>query len=160
MKETGDKLASLLFNDHHNLIFLHNTKKKEVAEQIMQDGFQFENQLTYSTDRVSARDAIEISYFLVERKDYGHFTIIIEIDRKVFMRYSKLAETSDLHFEDLLTITIPELSDNDEFIYTLSPHYIKCYFNNKTGEVVENPIFDPLHESDIYLENHSRLKGE
>ncbi len=158
MRAAGDRLAGILAEDQDNYIFLHNTKTIETANRIMNDGFNFESQLTYSTDRVNAKDPVEISYFLVERKDYGNLTVIIEINRTVFLRYLRLAEASNLHFEELFTITTPRLSDNDEYIYTLSPRYIKGIFNIRTGEIIPNPKFDPLYESPLYVENYERLK--
>ena len=160
MKAAGDKLASLLSGDQDNFIFLHNTKNRESAESIMRNGFNFESQLAYSTDRVNPRDTVEISYFLVERKDYGHHTIIIEINKALFLRYTRLAESTNLHFEDILTVTIPVISENDEYIYTLSHHYIKGIYNIKTGEMTHNADFDPMFESPMYLQNFNRLKQD
>jgi len=160
MSIAGDKLSDILSGDYNCILFLHNTNKKDIAQKILKDGFCFEDQLAYSTDRINPRDAIEINYFLVERKEYGYYTIIIEINKKLFKQYNKLAEVSGLHFEEILTITTPVLSENDEFIYTLSPHYIKGYFNNQTGELTPNSVFDPDYDSPVYLENCKRLMDE
>jgi hypothetical protein len=127
---------------------------------IMTEGFRFEEQLTYSTDRVNPRDPVEISYFLVERKEYGSYTMIIEINKDIFKKFNYLADSADLHFEDLISIETPVLSDNDEFVYKLSPRYIKGFFNNKTGNLILNPDFNPSYESPVYIKNFNRLKNE
>lgn len=157
MSKSGDNLSSLLNKDNSCIVMLHNTGSLEKAKKILTGGFRFESQLTYSTDRVNPQDVVEINYFLVERKEYGDYTIVIEISKKLFTQYSRLAETSDLNLEDIISVDEPHLSDNDEYIYTLAHYYIKCVFNNKTGEVLHNPVFDPSFDSPTYLENYNRL---
>ncbi len=157
MKKTGDRLSQLLTKDNSSIVLLHNTGTIERANKIMTHGFRFESQLTYSTDRINPKDQVEINYFLVERKEYGDFTIVIEIDRNLFKKYSQLAESSDLNIEDILTYEEPYLSDNDEYVYVLSHYYIKCIFNNKTGEVRMNPVFDASFNSPDYLNNYNKL---
>lgn len=157
MKKTGDRLYELLTKDESCIVLLHNTKTIERAKNIITNGFRFESQLTYSTDRVNPKDQVEINYFLVERKEYGDYTIVIEIDKKLFKQYSQLAENSEVNLEDIITFEEPYLSDNDEYVYLLSHYYIKCIFNNKTGEVNNNPVYDPAFDSPEYLNNYNRL---
>lgn len=143
MKAAGEKLAKILACDNGCVIFLHNTRSEAIARKIMNEGFTFQNQLYYSTDRINPNDQVEISYFLVERKDYGDFTIIIEISKKLFKQICHIAESSGHHFEEVLSITEPVMGDDDDYIYTISPHYIKGFFNNKTAHFEANPGFDP-----------------
>ncbi|MDX2413938.1 MAG: hypothetical protein QNK33_01990 [Bacteroidales bacterium] len=157
MLKSGEKLFEVLAKDKSCIVLLHNTDTLSKAKGILINGFKFENQLTYSTDRVNPRDIIEINYFLVERKEYGDYTIIIEINKEILNQYSRLAETSDLTFEEIISTEKPELSDNDEFVYTLSHYYIKGIFNNKTGEMLVNPVFDAAYDSPHYLENFNML---
>ncbi|MEA1887725.1 MAG: hypothetical protein U9N72_11005 [Bacteroidota bacterium] len=159
MSDAGDILVSILARDADRILFLHNTRDEDTAREIMNKGFQFEDQLTYSTDRINPKDIVEINYFLVERKEYGKYTVIIEIDRALYKKYNKLIENSDIHFEELTTITKPVLSDNDENIYTLSHHYVKGYLDILTGKFIENRDFNPAYEPAVYLENYERLKG-
>jgi hypothetical protein len=156
----GEVLASILERDNECVLFLHNTKDEETARQIMTEGFQFEEQLTYSTDQINPNNTVEINYFFVERKEYGKYTVIIEFDRALYKKYSSLAEKSDVHFEQILTITLPVLSDNDEFIYTIAPHHVKGYLDNNTGKFIENKDFNPAYEPPVYMENYERLKGK
>ena len=156
MSKPRDILIGALSKDKTSIVMLHNTDTLAKAKQILKGGFRFENQLTYSTDRINPTDAIEINYFMVERKEYGDYTIIIEIDRTLLHRYSDLAENSNLSLEEIITIEETYLSDNDEYVYTLSHYYIKGVFNNKTGELLLNPVFDPAFDSPEYLENFKR----
>lgn len=158
MSKAGEKLTGLVNRNNTCIVLLHNTDKLHKAKSILRNGFKFESQLTYSTDRINPNDIVEINYFLVERKEYGDFTIVMEIDKEIMRRYSALAESANLNFEDIFTIEEPYLSDNDEMVYTLSHYYIKCILNNKTGEVCENPVFDPGFDSLIYTDNFNRLK--
>ncbi len=159
MSKPGERLSQLLSKDNSTIVLLHNTTSVDRAKRIMQKGFRYESQLTYSTDRINPNDIVEINYFLVERKEYGDYTIIIEIDKKLFKRYSQLVEISEKNLEDILSVDEPVLSDNDEFVYTLSHYYIKCIFNNKTGETMINPVFDPSFDSPEYIENLNRISG-
>ena len=157
MSQSGDKLVDVLSGIHNCILFLHNTNNIETAKMIMEQGFRYESQMTYSTDRVSPNDPVEINYFLVERKEYGNYTIIIQIERSLFRQYHLLAETAELHFEEIFNISVPVLGDNDEYIYTLSPMYIKGIFNRKTGVMIYNPDFNPSYDAPEYLENYNRL---
>jgi hypothetical protein len=144
MKNKGEILASVLRNFKDCNFFLHNTRDFSVVEGIMNDGFIFENQLAHSTDRVNPNEAIEITYFLFQRKDYGIYTIIIAIPRTTYEIYSEFSNRYDAGLEEVITITDPYYGDNDELIYTLSPKHILGYFNIKTMEFYQNRNWDPF----------------
>ncbi len=144
MKNKGELLASILKNFKDCCFFLHNTKDFDVVENIMNEGFIFERQLAQSTDRVNPNEAIEISYFLVQRKDYGSFTIIIAIPKVIFDSYTGVSNKKDVCIEEVMTVTDPYWGDNDELIYTLSPKHILGYFNIKTSEFYQNRNWDPF----------------
>jgi hypothetical protein len=144
MKNKGELLASILKNFKDCCFFLHNTKDFDVVENIMNEGFIFERQLAQSTDRVNPNEAIEISYFLVQRKDYGSFTVIIAIPKVIFDSYTGVSNKKDVCIEEVLTVTDPYWGDNDELIYTLSPKHILGYFNIKTSEFYQNRNWDPF----------------
>ena len=147
MKNKGEILAAIL-NEYGNCyFFLHNTKEKGIAEQIMDQGFIFENQLPHSSDRVNPAEPIEVTYFLFQRKDYGTYTMIIAIPKITYEKYMRISNEFDTGIEEVLTITKPYYGDNDELIYTISPNHILGYFNNKTGDFVKNQKWDPEHDS-------------
>lgn len=144
MKNKGEILASILKNFKDCYFFLHNTKEFGIVEKIMKDGFIFESQLPHSTDRVNPNEPIEVSYFLVQRKDYGQYTIIIAIPKPAYQTYTELSSEKDVSIEDMLTITEPYYGDNDELIYTLSPRQVLGYFNIKSSEFYQNRNWDPF----------------
>jgi hypothetical protein len=142
MNNKGEILADILNDFEECLFFLHNTREYGTVEKIMNEGFVFENQLPHSTDRVNPREPIEITYFLFQRKDYGHYTIIIAIPRNIYEAYSDASDKHDTGIEEVLTITDPYFGDNDELIYTISPRHVLGYFNIKTAEFFRNVNWD------------------
>jgi hypothetical protein len=149
MKNKGEILASILKNFKDCYFFLHNTKEMNIVEIIMNEGFKFESQLAHSTDRVNPCESIETTYFLFQRKDYGSYTIIIAIPKKIYKMYSEISNNNDVGIEEILTITEAYLGDNDELIYTLSPKHILGYFNINTSEFFQNRNWDPFFNNYI-----------
>ncbi|HNW57061.1 MAG TPA: hypothetical protein PKM69_04765 [Bacteroidales bacterium] len=144
MNNKGEILAEILKNFKNCYFFLHNTKEFNVVESIMNNGFVFEYQLSYSTDRVNPNEPIEVTYFMFQRKDYGQYTIIIAIPKSTFYKYTDASNKRETSIEDVITITDPYYSDNDELVYTLSPKHVLGYFNTKTSEFYQNRNWDPL----------------
>ena len=147
MKSKGEILASILINFRDCFFFLHNTRESGVVENILNDGFIFESQLVHSTDRVNPNEPIEITYFLFQRKDYGPYTIVIAIPRNTYDNYSAVSVKNEVNIEEVITITEPYCSDNDEMMYTVSPKHILGYFNNETSEFFQNRNWDPLFDN-------------
>jgi hypothetical protein len=143
MMNKGDILASILTDFDNCYFFLHNTRERIIVERIMNEGFIFENELLHSTDRVNPHEPIEVTYFLFQRKDYGPFTIIIAIPKRVFDSYARVSNKNDIGIEEVLSVTDPFYGDNDELIYTISPKHILGYYNNKTEEFFKNEFWDP-----------------
>ncbi len=150
MKNKGEILAAILIDFTDCYFFLHNTKEFSVVEKIMNEGFIFESQLPHSTDRVNPKEPIEITYFLFQRKDYGNFTIVIAFPKKIYEHYTDVSNRIDTGIEEVMTITEPYFSDNDELIYTVSPKHILGYFNNKTAEFFMNPDWDPKYDNSLF----------
>ena len=144
MKNKGEILASILTNFEDCYFFLHNTRDFNIVERLMNEGLIFESQLSHSTDHVNPNEPIEITYFLIQRKDYGSYTIIIAIPKNIFEIYTDESIKNDVGIEEILTITTPYFGDNDEQIYTLSPKHVLGYFNIKTTEFHQNRNWDPI----------------
>jgi hypothetical protein len=147
MKNKGEILASILKNFKDCYIFLHNTKEFNVVEKIMNEGFVFESQLLSSTDRINPNEPVEVAYFLVQRKDYGSFAIIIAIPKIIYEIYSAVSNKYDVGIEEVLTITDPYYGDNDELVYTVSPNHVLGYFNIKTADFYQNRNWDPFYNN-------------
>lgn len=143
MKNKGETLAKTLNNFKDCYIFLHNTKELCIAEKILDEGFVFESQIPHSTDRVNPIEPVEISYFLLQRKDYGSFTIVIAIPKAIYEIYATISNNNDIGIEEIMTITEPYYGDNDELIYTLSPKHVLGYFDIMKSEFFRNPLWDP-----------------
>jgi hypothetical protein len=143
MRNKGEILASILNDFKDCYFFLHNTKEFSIVESIMNEGFIFESQLPHSTDRVNPHEPIEITYFLFQRKDYGFYTMIIAIPREIYENYSDVSNKNDTGIEEVMTITDPVMSDNDEPLYTISPKHVLGYFNIRTSEFFKNVNWDP-----------------
>jgi len=158
MKNKGEILASILKNFKDCYIFLHNTKEFDIVEKIMNEGFIFESQLPHSTDSVNPNEAIEVTYFLFLRKDYGSYTIIIAIPKVTYELYADVANSKDVGIEEVLTITKPYYSDNDELNYTLSPRHVLGYFNLKTSEFYQNRNWDPFFNNNLKIMTNKRRK--
>jgi hypothetical protein len=156
MSNKGEILANILKNFEECYFFLHNTKELHIIEKIMNEGFVFESQLPHSTDRINPKEPVEINYFLFQRKDYGSYTVIIAIPKYTYEIYSSVSNEFDIGIEEVLTITEPYLSDNDELIYTVSPKHILGYFNIKTSEFIKNINWDPSFNN--YLDKYSDKK--
>ena len=147
MKNKGELLASILQDFKDCYFFLHNTKEFNVVENIMNEGFVFESQLSRSSDRVNPNEPIEVTYFLLQRKDYGTYTIIIAIPKIIYEIYTTVSNKYDTGIEDVMTINDPIISDNDELLYTISQKHILGYFNQKTSEFYQNRNWDPFYNN-------------
>jgi hypothetical protein len=144
MKNKGETLASVLKNFKGCYFFLHNTRELNIVEMIMNEGFIFENQLPHSTDRVNPLEPIEITYFLLQRKEYGMYTIIIAIPKTTYDFYTAISDKKEVTIEEVFTITKPYIGDNEELLYTMSPKHVLGYFDLKTSEFHQNLNWDPL----------------
>jgi hypothetical protein len=157
MKAKGDFLAVIL-NDYKDCyVFLHNTREEEVAVKILNEGFIFENQLPHSTDRVNPGEPIEITYFLFQRKDYGTHTIIIAIPKVIYEFYLEYSLVFEIGIEEVLSISKPYVSDNDEMVYTISPKHIPGYFNTKTGDLIRNKNYDPSYNTWLSIPDKEQI---
>jgi hypothetical protein len=160
MKNKGEILASILKNFKDCYFFLHNTREFDIVERIMNEGFIFESQLPHSSDSVNPNEVIEVTYFLFQRKEYGHYTIIIAIPKTTYDTYTDMSKKKDVGIEEVLTVKEPYYSDNDELIYTLSPRHVLGYFNIKTSEFYQNRNWDPcFNNNQIRVENKKRKKS-
>jgi hypothetical protein len=156
MKNKGEILADILKNFKDCYFFVHNTKEFNVVESIMNEGFVFESQLPHSTDHVNPNESIEVTYFLFQRKDYGNYTIIIAIPKATYDTYTSVSNENDIGMEEVMSITEPYYSDNDELVYTVSPKHILGYFNIKTTEFYQNRNWDPFFNNCQFISPFNR----
>ena len=67
-----------------------------------------------------------------------------------FPVYSGVSNENDTGIEEVITITEPFYSDNDELIYTLSPKHILGYFNTRSAEFCKNMNWDPAFNNCLF----------
>ena len=116
MKNNGEILADILKESGDCYFFLHNTKELRIVKKIMEEGLIFESRLLHTADSVNPSRPVEISYFLIERKEYGNFTVVIAIPLKIFETYTSASENFDTGIEEIMTITDPYYGNNDELV--------------------------------------------
>ena len=146
-------LFNIISKPDNVFTFLHNTKSKNIADNILKNGFEFQGHLEYTTDMISTKDPIEIKYFSQIRKAYGNYTVIIQISKKIINDYTKQTNNTDIHFAEILsTKTVREIEGEDA-IYCLPSHFIKGYLNTNTAKFISNKNFNPYLRIDTFEEN-------
>ncbi|MDA3890147.1 MAG: hypothetical protein PF517_00630 [Salinivirgaceae bacterium] len=150
-------LLSAIETDQNVITFLHNTKTKESANNIIEKGFKFQSHLDYTTDVVSPKDPVTVKYFTIVRQAYGEFTIIMQISKSLIESYSELLEDISHHFSEILSINKPYLGPEDDLIYCLAPHFIKGYVEAEMGNFIQNPNFNPSLKIPIFDENLKKI---
>ena len=119
--ERYKNLIDFIKKPGHHLTYLRTTDSIENAIVICKQGLIFED-FRNTTDYVP--DVVSLIYMLLIRKQYGNYTVIIQIN------------------EDIKDRTYEEISGpNGEEGFILPPEYIRGYYNRKTEEIFENPLF-------------------
>jgi hypothetical protein len=127
-----DALYDFIQKDKGSVITLLHTTSEESAKNIIENGLKY-YQLDKTTDQITS-DKVTLDYNLMIRKAYGNCTVIIQF-KKDFWK----------NIEDLSSVKPYQDEESGETVYTLPKEFVKGYFNRKTGEIVKNPNFDPLH---------------
>lgn len=150
------KIQDFIFEeDNHTMIFLHYTLTKDIAEQIMQNGFKFAaNFENTTTEMKNDLDYLKFHHYV--RKSFGKYVIVICIAHKILNHYHKEIQQHpnlDMQVVEALTENPREVNDNGEEIITLHKKFIKGYFNYTTREIVRNPGYDPFYDSPLFKKN-------
>lgn len=146
-------LSQFIGKDEKLMTYLHNLNSVELANEIMKNGFNFENHLLNTTDLVSPDDLVEVTYFMNIRKAYGNITLIIQINNALIQSINARLIQTRSHFSEALTKTAPRNGPNELFVYTLPEQFIMGYFINTESLGVNNPDFDPFYISKRFEEN-------
>ena len=137
--------------------FIHTTPSRTVADEILVNGFEFENHLMHTTDQVSGFDLVELNYFILIRRNYGNLIIVIEIADKLIIEFTKRLQSYNFHFSEVLSKYPPRYNEDENPVYTLPEQFVKGYFDHETLEKKVNPVFDPYFRSSLFEENMKRL---
>lgn len=135
--------------------FTHRTKRKEIADKIVEEGFEFIESLQKTTDSVMD-DPVHLQYWHNLRERYGDYTIVISISKELIDKYiEKLNKIRGnyLTVEQVMVDLKPYTDQNEEIIYTMPREYIKGYFCTRTGEIVHNPKHNPFYDSPNFERN-------
>jgi hypothetical protein len=150
----------ILENDKNVKIFMHYTKERADAINILKEGFLFADSF-YKTALPVFRDRLDLIIKHNSRKSFGDYLIIISISNDIVNFYSMELEKAGIRnfsFENVLTETLPSENENSDPVYQLSPCFIKGYINHRTGEIVKNTEFDPFYNSPAFMKNIKLLK--
>jgi hypothetical protein len=158
----NDDIYNFLFADNKEVkLYLHYTRTKVVANEILSDGFKFVNSF-YKTAELVFNDKLYLMHRHNEHKQFGEFVIVISISKKNFNHYtqelSKL-KAKNIAVEQILTEVPHQTDENGEEIFTSPKQFIKGYFNYTTGSIVTNPYYNPDYLSPKFEENLSKLKS-
>ena len=140
--------------------FIHTMPSRTVADEILANGFEFENHLMHTTDQVSGFDLVELNYFILIRRNYGNFLIVIEIADKLIIEFTKRLQSFNFHYSEALSKYPPRYNEDENPVYTLPEQFVKGYFDQETLERKVNPVFDPYFRSPLFDENMKRLTSQ
>jgi hypothetical protein len=152
----NNDIIDYIFENENNLkIFLHYTKERSVAENILKEGFKFSDSF-YKTAENIYPDKISFVYKHNLRKHFGNYVIIIAISKELFDYYNDkliVISNSILYVEHLLSVKIQGSKDEPEGFYLFPYQFIKGFINNETGEIIKNPGFNPEYKSEVFEQN-------
>ncbi len=139
--------------------FIHYTKEKEIAEKIISGGFKFVDTF-YKTAEPITNDKLDLIYKHYLHKHYGNYVVILSISKQVYNHYlneiSKIKKV--VNVEQVLSEKSPLLNENLDEVYMLPKQYVKGYINAESGEIFNNPEFNPNFDSPSFKKNLDALK--
>jgi len=161
-KFLNDDIYNFLFGDNEEVkIYLHYTREKQVANEILSEGFKFVNSF-YKTAELVFNDKLYLMHRHNEHKQFGEYVIVISIAKKNFNHFtqelSKL-QAKNIAVEQILTEVPHQIDDNGEEIYTSPRQFIKGYFNYLNGTIVTNPYYNPDYLSPKFDDNLKKVKS-
>jgi hypothetical protein len=163
-------LTFILENVNDSKIYIHYTKEEADAKSIITNGFRFADSF-YKTALPVTNDKLDLIIKHNSRKYFGDYLLIICISNELINEVSgdlEKAGVNNYFIETILTETPPvrnENSDfvrneNSDFIYLLPKQFIKGYINIRTGEITNNPDFNPKYYSRQFKTNIEEIKNK
>lgn len=150
----------ILDNSKDMKTYMHYTKDEADAKNIIKEGFKFAESF-YKTALPVSKDKLDLLIKHYNRKFFGEYLILICISNDIVNYYSMELEKAGIKnysFENVLTEAPPVINENSDLVYQLSSRFIKGYVNHRTGEIVNNPGFDPWYNSPGFMRNIDSLK--
>ena len=157
----NDNILNYIFKDTKDKkLFLHYTQEKTIADKVLKEGFQFRYSF-YKTAYKITLDRLDLIYKHSRSKYFGKNVLILSISTKIYNYYTeelKKISPPEAFVEQILSEAPPFHDENNDVVYALSNKFVKGYFNYETGEMTDNPEFNPNYDSDIFKKNLARLK--
>ncbi len=157
----NDNILNYIFKDTKDKkLFLHYTQEKTIADKVLKEGFQFRYSF-YKTAYKITLDRLDLIYKHSRSKYFGKNVLILSISTEIYNYYTeelKKISPPEAFVEQILTEVLPFHDENNDVVYALSNKFVKGYFNYETGEMTDNPEFNPNYDSDIFKKNLARLK--
>ncbi len=154
-------LKFILENEKEAKIYLHYTRLRETAENILREGFLFAESL-YKTAFTVTSDRLDLMVKHNSKKYFGDYVVVICIADRIIRFYnSEIIKygLKNCNFENIITEKPPEKNENAETVYILPSKYIKGIVNYTTGEIIRNNNFDPYYSSPLYEANLNDLRN-
>lgn len=148
-------ISFLLENHKTSRIYIHYTKDRTDAENIINEGFRFADSF-YKTALPVTGDKLDLLMKHNSRKSFGDYLIVISISAKVFDKYSEILAVKGfkgVYVENILTDVSTSKNENSDTVYILPAKFVKGFINHFTGEIVSNPEFDPGYDSENFGRN-------
>jgi hypothetical protein len=153
-------LSYIFGNVSDSKIYIHYTKDEADAKSIIANGFRFADTF-YKTALPISNDKLDLIIKHNSRKYFGDYLIIICISNKIINSYSSELEKAGINnyfIENILTEKPPVKNENSDFVFLLPGQFIKGYINHRTGDIINNPDFDPGYSSPGFMNNIKMMK--
>lgn len=138
MKDHVIKLESFIANDDSCRSYMHVTPEEKFAKNILDVGFKYSD-FNKTVDEYSGNDLNILGWIRAQRKAYGNFVIIIQIDKDLLKR-------KGWNIDWLVDLDVEFDEENNELISILPKEYIKGYFIVDKQHIVRNTHFNPKYE--------------
>jgi len=159
----NDDIYDFLFGSKEDVkIYLHYTRTKVVANDILDGGFKFVNSF-YKTAELVFNDKLYLIHRHNEHKQFGEYVIVISISKKIFNHYTQelsKIKAKNVAVEQVLTEVPNYTDDNSEEVYTCPKQYIKGYFNYIDGTIIRNSAYNSNYNSKKFEENLKALENQ
>lgn len=155
-------LNFILENEKDSKIYIHYTRDENDARNIISQGFKFVESF-YKTALPITNDKLDLLIKHNSRKYFGEYLIVICISNTIVRNYTNELEKSGIKnysFENVLTENPPLKNDNSDLEYLLPKQYIKGYLHYVTGEIINNPDYDPGFDSPGFRINIEKLDAK
>jgi hypothetical protein len=119
-------------------VFIHITNDKNIAENILAEGFMYSEDFYRSTEEIS-NEKIDLIYKLYLHKFYGKYLIIMSIPSNLFLK-AKQDNTARKDIDLLAEIGISEYYPDNDLHYKLSSKYVSGYVDIDRKQIIKNPL--------------------